>query len=61
MVVTNRESWAYERPRLQIVGRCNRVGDFERPREITGAVGAAIGVADSYGRHGDLQRVLERN
>ena len=62
MVVTNRESWAY-RATQELTNSWHGaivLADFERPREITGAVGAAMGVADSQGRHGDLQRVLEK-
>ena len=62
MVVTNRESWAYRATQSFTNSWHGAIvlADFERPREITGAVGAAMGVADSQGRHGDLQRVLEK-
>lgn len=62
MVVTNRESWAYRA--IQALTNSWRgaivLADFERPREITDTVGAAMGVADSQGRHDDLQRVLNK-
>ena len=62
MVVTNRESWAYRATQALTSSWRGAIvlADFERPREITGTVGAAMGVGDSQGRHGDLQRVLNK-
>ena len=60
MVVRNRESWAYRATQELKNSWQGKVilADFERPREITGTVGNAMGVADSQTRHSALQRVL---
>ena len=60
MVVVNRESWAY-RAIQALKSQWQGVmvfADFDRPREITGTIGTAMGVAASQQRHSELQRLL---
>ena len=60
MVVSNRESWAY-RAIQALKSQWQGVmvfADFDRPREITGTIGTAMGVAASQQRHSELQRLL---